>query len=105
LFVLWLTVAKFAAYSRLEGIEVIGCVFDSTPDEVAQQASGFVAGSSTFMDVINECQVDAQLALDWIITAAKYVAWNYSKFNLTMCPGQKTTSSQCRGVLLGYEKQ
>ncbi|KAG1839414.1 hypothetical protein DFJ58DRAFT_733369 [Suillus subalutaceus] len=66
---------RFAAYSRLEGIEVIGCVFDSTPDEAARQASGFVAGSSTFMDVINECQVDAQLALDWIITAAK--AKNY----------------------------
>ncbi|KAG1883467.1 hypothetical protein F4604DRAFT_1920672 [Suillus subluteus] len=66
---------RFAAYSRLEGIEVIGCVFDSTPDEAAQQASGFVAGSSTFMDLINERQVDAQLALDWIITAAK--AKNY----------------------------
>ncbi|KAG1727839.1 hypothetical protein EDB19DRAFT_1941966 [Suillus lakei] len=65
----------FAAYSRLEGIEVIGCVFDLTPDEAAQQALGFVAGSSTFMDVINERQVDAQLALDWIITAAK--AKNY----------------------------
>ncbi|KAG1880160.1 hypothetical protein F4604DRAFT_1679260 [Suillus subluteus] len=65
----------FAAYSRLEGIEVIGCVFDSTPDEVARQASGFVAGSSTFMDLINERQVDAQLTLDWIITAAK--AKNY----------------------------
>ncbi|KAG1836439.1 hypothetical protein DFJ58DRAFT_734968 [Suillus subalutaceus] len=65
----------FAAYSRLEGIEVIGCVFDSTPDEAARQASGFVAGSSTFMDVINARQVDAQLALDWIITAAK--AKNY----------------------------
>ncbi|KAG1728535.1 hypothetical protein EDB19DRAFT_2027946, partial [Suillus lakei] len=64
-----------ATYSRLEGIEVIGCVFDSTPDEAARQASGFVAGSSTFMDVINERQVDAQLALDWIITAAK--AKNY----------------------------
>ncbi|KAG1850132.1 hypothetical protein F4604DRAFT_1687215 [Suillus subluteus] len=50
---------RFAAYSRLEGIE----------------ASGFVAGSSTFMDLINERQVDAQLALDWIITAAK--AKNY----------------------------
>ncbi|KAG2076457.1 hypothetical protein BDR04DRAFT_1114047 [Suillus decipiens] len=62
----------FAAYSHLEGIEVIGCVFDSTPDEVAQQASGYVTGTSTFMDVINECQVDAQLVLDWIITAAKY---------------------------------
>ncbi|KAG1850328.1 hypothetical protein F4604DRAFT_1934508 [Suillus subluteus] len=49
----------FAAYSRLEGIE----------------ASGFVTGSSTFMDLINERQVDAQLALDWIITAAK--AKNY----------------------------
>ncbi|KAG1877151.1 hypothetical protein C8R48DRAFT_669117 [Suillus tomentosus] len=66
---------RFAAYSRLEGIEVIGCVFDSTPDEAARQASSFVAGSSTFMDVINERQVDAQLALDWIITAAK--AKNY----------------------------
>ncbi|KAG1817904.1 hypothetical protein EV424DRAFT_1540263 [Suillus variegatus] len=66
---------RFAAYSRLEGIEVIGCVFDSTPDEAARQASGFVAGSSTFMDLINERQVDAQLALDWIITAAK--AKNY----------------------------
>ncbi|KAG1852295.1 hypothetical protein DFJ58DRAFT_728629 [Suillus subalutaceus] len=87
----------------LEGIEVIGCVFDSTPDEAARQASGFVAGSSTFMDVINERQVDAQLALDWIITAAKYVAWNYSKFNLTMCPGQKTTSSQCRGLGGAYD--
>ncbi|KAG1860861.1 hypothetical protein F4604DRAFT_1930178 [Suillus subluteus] len=50
---------RFAAYSRLEGIE----------------AAGFVAGSSTFMDLINERQVDAQLALDWIITAAK--AKNY----------------------------
>ncbi|KAG1784800.1 uncharacterized protein HD556DRAFT_1451367 [Suillus plorans] len=66
---------RFAAYSRLEGIEVIGCVFDSTPDEAARQASGFVAGSSTFMDLINERQVDACLALDWIITAAK--AKNY----------------------------
>ncbi|KAG2119472.1 uncharacterized protein F5147DRAFT_647429 [Suillus discolor] len=66
---------RFAAYSHLEGIEVIGCVFDSTPDEAAQQALGFVAGSSTFMDLINERQVDAQLALDWIITAAK--AKNY----------------------------
>ncbi|KAG2144234.1 hypothetical protein DEU56DRAFT_754299 [Suillus clintonianus] len=62
---------RFAAYSRLEGIEVIGCVFDSTPDEAARQASGFVAGSSTFMDLINERQVDARLALDWIITAVK----------------------------------
>ncbi|KAG2030165.1 hypothetical protein BDR03DRAFT_987255 [Suillus americanus] len=73
---------RFAAYSRLEGIEVIGCVFDSTPDEAARQASGFVAGSSTFMDVINERQVDAQLVLDWIITAA---------------------NSQCRGLGGGYD--
>ncbi|KAG1888874.1 uncharacterized protein F5891DRAFT_987757 [Suillus fuscotomentosus] len=65
--------AKHVTYSHLEGIEVIGCVFDSTPDEVARQALGFVAGSSTFMDVINERQVDAQLALDWIITAANLV--------------------------------
>lgn len=50
------------------------------------------------MDLINERQVDAQLALDWIITAAKYMAWNYSKFNLTTCPGQKTTSLQCRNL-------
>ncbi|KAG1721052.1 hypothetical protein EDB19DRAFT_1962613 [Suillus lakei] len=47
----------------------------STRDALTKHASGFVAGSSTFMDVINERQVDAQLALDWIITAAK--AKNY----------------------------
>ncbi|KAG1847705.1 hypothetical protein F4604DRAFT_1687958 [Suillus subluteus] len=47
----------------------------STRDALAKRASGFVAGSSTFMDLINERQVDAQLALDWIITAAK--AKNY----------------------------
>ncbi|KAG0695551.1 hypothetical protein DFH29DRAFT_879973 [Suillus ampliporus] len=61
---------KCVTYSRLEGIEVIGCVFNMTPDKAACQASGFVAGSSTFMDIINECQVDACLALDWIVTAA-----------------------------------
>ncbi|KAG0696604.1 hypothetical protein DFH29DRAFT_879272 [Suillus ampliporus] len=71
----WAVLMTIIPYSRLEGIEVIGCVFDTTPDEAARQASGFVAGSSTFMDIINECQVDARLTLDWIVTAAK--AKNY----------------------------
>ncbi|KAG2136458.1 hypothetical protein DEU56DRAFT_756361 [Suillus clintonianus] len=51
--------------------EVIGCVFNLTPDEAARQASGFVTGSSTFMDLINEHRVDTCLTLDWIITTAK----------------------------------
>jgi hypothetical protein len=62
-----------SAYSRLEGVEAIGCIFDTTQDEAARQASGFVVGSDLIVKLINEHQLDARSILDWVVTATKYV--------------------------------
>ncbi|KAG1835897.1 hypothetical protein DFJ58DRAFT_735409 [Suillus subalutaceus] len=45
---------NLSAYSRLEGVEAIGCIFDTTQDEAARQAIGFVAGSDLIVKLINE---------------------------------------------------
>ncbi|KAG2092924.1 uncharacterized protein F5147DRAFT_779487 [Suillus discolor] len=41
---------KLSAYSHLEGVEAVSCIFDTTQDEAAQQASSIVVGS----DLISE---------------------------------------------------
>ncbi|KAG1831994.1 hypothetical protein DFJ58DRAFT_848088 [Suillus subalutaceus] len=69
---------KLSAYSRLEGVEAIGCIFDTTQDEAARQASGFVAGSDLIVKLINEHQLDARAILDWVVTATKAKGYNIS---------------------------
>ncbi|KAG1852301.1 hypothetical protein DFJ58DRAFT_841949 [Suillus subalutaceus] len=69
---------KLSAYSRLEGVEAIGCIFDTTQDEAARQASGFVAGSDLIVKLINEHQLDARAILDWVMTATKAKGYNIS---------------------------
>ncbi|KAG1748857.1 uncharacterized protein EDB91DRAFT_1244668 [Suillus paluster] len=69
---------KLSAYSRLEGIEIISCIFDTTQDEAARQASGFVAGSDLIVKLINEHQLDARAILDWVVTTTKVKGYNIS---------------------------
>ncbi|KAG1859393.1 hypothetical protein C8R48DRAFT_774731 [Suillus tomentosus] len=69
---------KLSAYSRLEGVEAIGCIFDTTQDEAARQASGFVAGSDFIVKLINKHQLDARAILDWVVTATKAKGYNIS---------------------------
>ncbi|KAG1895951.1 uncharacterized protein F5891DRAFT_1193572 [Suillus fuscotomentosus] len=69
---------KLSAYSRLEGVEAVGCIFDTTQDEAARQASGFVAGSNLIVKLINEHQLDARAILDWVVTATKAKGYNIS---------------------------
>ncbi|KAG1764473.1 hypothetical protein EV702DRAFT_1051341, partial [Suillus placidus] len=69
---------KLSAYSRLEGVEAIGCIFDTTQDEAARQASGFVVGSDLIVKLINEHQLDARAILDWVVTATKAKGYNIS---------------------------
>ncbi|KAG1788991.1 hypothetical protein EV424DRAFT_1550437 [Suillus variegatus] len=69
---------KMSAYSRLEGVEAIGCIFDTTQDEAAGQASGFVTGSNLIVKLINEHQLDACSILDWVVTATKAQGYNIS---------------------------
>ncbi|KAG1876141.1 hypothetical protein C8R48DRAFT_669336 [Suillus tomentosus] len=69
---------KLSAYSRLEGVEAVGCIFDTTQDEAARQASGFVAGSDLIVKLINEHQLDARAILDWVVTATKAKGYNIS---------------------------
>ncbi|KAG1853120.1 hypothetical protein F4604DRAFT_1933415 [Suillus subluteus] len=69
---------KLSAYSRLEGVEAIGCIFDTTQDEAARQASSFVAGSNLIVKLINEHQLDACAILDCVVTATKVKGYNIS---------------------------
>ncbi|KAG1781381.1 hypothetical protein EV702DRAFT_1193561 [Suillus placidus] len=69
---------KLSAYSRLEGVEAISCIFDTTQDEAARQASGFVVGSDLIVKLINEHQLDACAILDWVMTATKVKGYNIS---------------------------
>ncbi|KAG2086314.1 uncharacterized protein F5147DRAFT_659235 [Suillus discolor] len=69
---------KLSAYSRLEGVEAVGCIFDTTQDEAARQASGFIAGSDLIVKLINEHQLDAHAILDWVVTATKVKGYNIS---------------------------
>ncbi|KAG2110410.1 uncharacterized protein F5147DRAFT_652020, partial [Suillus discolor] len=69
---------KLSAYSCLEGVEAIGCIFDTTQDEAARQASGFVAGSDFIVKLINEHQLDTRAILDWVVTATKAKGYNIS---------------------------
>ncbi|KAG1855015.1 hypothetical protein F4604DRAFT_1932455 [Suillus subluteus] len=69
---------KLSAYSRLEGVEAIGCIFDTTQDEAARQVSGFVVGSDFIVKLINEHQLDARAILDWVVTAMKAKGYNIS---------------------------
>ncbi|KAG1792508.1 uncharacterized protein HD556DRAFT_1309322 [Suillus plorans] len=69
---------KLSAYSRLEGVEAISCIFDTTQDEAARQASSFVAGSDLIVKLINEHQLDARAILDWVVTAMKAKGYNIS---------------------------
>ncbi|KAG2079723.1 uncharacterized protein F5147DRAFT_784806 [Suillus discolor] len=57
---------RLSAYSRLEGVEAVGCIFDTTQDEAARQASGFVTGSNLTVNLINEHQLDARAILDLV---------------------------------------
>ncbi|KAG1745672.1 hypothetical protein EDB19DRAFT_1826667 [Suillus lakei] len=69
---------KLSAYSRLEGVEAIGCIFDTTQDKAARQASGFVTGSDLIVKLINEHQLDARAILDWVVMATKAKGYNIS---------------------------
>ncbi|KAG2159208.1 uncharacterized protein EDB93DRAFT_1099618 [Suillus bovinus] len=69
---------KLSAYSHLEGVEAVGCIFDTTQDEAARQVSGFVAGSDLIVKLINEHQLDARAILDWVMTATKVKGYNIS---------------------------
>ncbi|KAG2075015.1 hypothetical protein BDR04DRAFT_1115053 [Suillus decipiens] len=69
---------KLSAYSHLKGIEAISCIFNTTQDKAAQQASGFVAGSDFIVKLINEHQLDAHAILDWVVTATKAKGYNIS---------------------------
>ncbi|KAG2158538.1 uncharacterized protein EDB93DRAFT_1100220 [Suillus bovinus] len=64
---------KLSTYSHLEGVEAIGCIFDTTQDEAAQQVSGFVAGSDLIVKLINEHQLDTRAILDWVVMATKRI--------------------------------
>ncbi|KAG1809556.1 hypothetical protein EV424DRAFT_1542978 [Suillus variegatus] len=70
--------SKLSAYSRLEGVEAIGCIFDTTQDEAARQVSGFVVGSDLIVKLINEHQLDARTILDCVVTAMKAKGYNIS---------------------------
>ncbi|KAF9235691.1 hypothetical protein BU15DRAFT_77716 [Melanogaster broomeanus] len=61
-----------SAWSRLEGVEVIGMVVYKGHDSVARHAAGWFGGSTFVRDLINTHELQLAKWLDYVTTVVKY---------------------------------